>query len=118
MAQQSGTYDREVMVQLKTATRGAAGGEEFDWANVRNIWMQKRDVRANERIAANQKMAEVDTVFRARWSPLMDDMEFRPDTHRLVYDGRAYEVHGTIEVGRRDSVDIMCAARAEAVFGN
>ena len=118
MGQNAGPMDREVMVQVKTPSRGAAGGEEFTWSNVQLIWMSKRDVRANERIAANQKMAEVDAVFRARWSPLMDELDFRPDTHRLVYDGRAYEVHGTTELGRRDSVEIMCAARAEASFGN
>lgn len=118
MGQQSGPLDREVMVQLKTPTRGAAGGEQFTWTNVQLVWMSKRDVRANERIAANQKMAEVDTVFRARWTPLMDELDFRADTHRLVYDGRAYEVHGAIEIGRRESVEIMCAARAEAAFGN
>lgn len=111
----AGPLDRRVTVQEKVVTQSPAGGEIEVWSDLYALWMGKRDVRAAERFAAQQVVAEIDTVFTARFAPAL--LDIRPDTHRLVYRGRVYNIHGLTELGRRDGVEIACSARGEASFG-
>jgi SPP1 family predicted phage head-tail adaptor len=111
-ARGAGRLDRRVVLQSKTTTRDASTGEEIEgWAEAGALWMGKRDVRASERFGPDQVVAEIDTVFRARWSPALTVI--RPETHRLLYDDRIYNIHGITELGRRETVEIACAARGE-----
>jgi len=115
----AGPLDRRVVIEKKAPAQDGTGEEVDTWAPViatgdHAVWMGKRDVRAGERFAAQQTVAEIDTVFTARWAPGFD--EIQPDTHRLVYRGRVYNVQGVTELGRRDGIEIACAARGEAAF--
>lgn len=109
-----GALDRRVTIQALSTAADAAGEPIETWTDVRTVWMGRRDMRAAERFAGQQTVAEVDTVFSARWAPAT--AEIRPETHRLVLDGRVYAVHGVAEIGRREKVEIAAAARAEAAY--
>lgn len=112
-----GPLDRRVAVQKKTKSRDPATGEELaTWATTMTLWMGKRDARAAERFASEQNLAEIHTVFEARWSPAL--VRLRADTHRLVYRGRVYEIHGVTELGRGEACEIATVARGEARFGD
>lgn len=112
----AGRLDRRVVVQERTTSRDAATGEQLEtWAEAGTLWMGKRDTRAGERFSPDQVVAEIDTVFRARWSPALATV--RPETHRLLYRDRVYNIHGVTELGRRETVEIACAARGEDGFG-
>lgn len=108
-------YDRRVQVQLRTKVTDATGQEKETWANTFKRWMRKRDVRASERYTAEQLVAEIDTVFTGRFLPCQ---AIQPDTHRFVYRGRVYEIHGRTELGRQDDFEFACAARGEASYGD
>ncbi|WP_395674705.1 phage head closure protein [Inquilinus sp.] len=115
----AGLLDCRVVIERKTSPQDGTGEEVDAWAPAiatgdHAVWMGKRDVRAAERFAAQQTVAEIDTVFTARWAPGFE--EIQPDTHRLVYRGRIYNIHGVTEIGRRNKIEIACAARGEAAF--
>lgn len=108
---QAGRLDRRVRIEVKTDSRGEAGGVTETWSTAGRAWMGKRDRRAQESWEGVQVVAEIDTVFTARWSPAF--AEISPESHRLVYRNRAYEIHGVVELGRREAVEIPCTARGE-----
>lgn len=113
---QAGQLDKRVMVQIRSLAKGASGEEVELWTNERKIWMGKRDIRATERFTGAETVAEVETVFKARWASAR---ELRQDTHRLVYPypvGTIYAILGRTELGRRDALEFPCAARGEAKY--
>ena len=107
----AGRLDRRVTNQTKTVAQDDYGQPIETWSDLLTIWAGKRDVRASEKFAAAQVAAEIDTVFTARHAPAL--VLLRPEQHRLLCDGRAYQVHGMTEIGRREAVEIACAARLE-----
>lgn len=113
----AGELDRRVKIQKREITQSPTGEEVESWTTIPTsapdncIWMGKRDMRANERWAAQQVVAELQTVFTARWYPAFDTIG--PESHRLVYRGRVYDIHGIREIGRQEGVEIAAAARAE-----
>lgn len=111
----AGARDRQVELQRRTLTQSASGEEVESWTTLGRLWAGKRDMRANERWAADQLVAEVETVWTLNWWPAWDTI--RPDTHRLVYRDRVYEIHGLREIGRHEGIEIAAAARGEAVYG-
>ena len=64
-----------------------------------------------ERFAAQQQYATVSHVFRIGYFPWYASI--RPDTHRLTFEGRVFNILGAIELGRKEGVELVCAARAE-----
>lgn len=107
----AGRRDRRVMIQTRTDTRAPSGEPIEGWADVGEVWAGKRDVRAGQRFGAAQIMAEVDTIFEMVRRP--GGVELTPDTHRLVFGGRVYRIHGVAEIGRNKSIEVAASARAE-----
>lgn len=108
----SGRLDRLVTIEVRALTKGATGEQVESWSCLTTRWMSKRDVRAAERFAGQELRAEIDTVFRCRF-PDPCDLVIAPDTHRLKYGGRVYQIHGCSEIGRREALELSCSARAE-----
>lgn len=107
----AGRLDRRVAVQKKTVVMSPAGSEIRTWETVATLWMGRRDMRAGERFAAQQTVAEIDTVFTARTHPALD--EITPEGHRLIESGRIFEVQGVTQIGRNIGIEIACTARGE-----
>lgn len=107
----AGRLDRRVEIQEKTATRDSGGDTVDTWATVMTLWAGKRDVRASERYGSAQVIAEIDSVFTFRWWPAFSTV--KPDTHRLVDNGRTYDIHGVTEIGRAEGIEITATARGE-----
>lgn len=111
----AGKRDRRIIIQVRGETRAPSGEVIEGWTDFATVWARKFDKSAGERFAAAQKIAEVDTVFELLHRPGL--LVVAPDTHRIVFAGRVYEILGRTEVARNKSIDIMTAARAEAAFG-
>lgn len=111
----AGRRDRRITIQVRSESQAPSGEVIEAWADFAKVWARKRDMRASERFAADQKIAEVDTVFEVAHQRAL--LKIAPDTHRIIFGGRVFEVHGRIEIGRNVSIEIMTAARAEAAFG-
>lgn len=67
--------------------------------------VQQLDQRPIEAWKAGQSAAQLETAFRARWTP---DVAAISPKDRLLVDGRTYEVIGTAEPRRRAEVILSC----------
>lgn len=121
MAMRSGQLDRRVTLQVRARVQDATGDMVEGWADLypeqpQGIPAQKIEGKAMERYVGAQLVASADTVFRLRyWCALVD---IYPDTHRVLFRTqsgavRTYQVHGAVELGRREGVALACSARAE-----
>lgn len=108
----AGVLDRLVTLEAKTVARDTLGQPIETWAVVRKLHAQRVEgSRVAERFGANQTYATVTTIFRVGYFPALDTVTV--DTHRLVYKGRLFNIHGAIELGRKNGVELLCSARAE-----
>lgn len=111
----AGARDRRIELQQRTLTQSASGEAVESWTSLGRLWASKRDMRAGERWEAQQVVADIETVWVINWFPGWDTI--RPDTHRLLYYDRVYEIHGLREIGRHEGIEIATSARGEAVSG-
>lgn len=101
-------------MQALTESRdpAGAGGVVSSWATVATISCEREGKGAFERYAADQRYAGVAMVFRTRYiDPGL--LDFDPKVHRLVYRDRIYNVLGVEEIGRKEGMHIVCAARGD-----
>ena len=54
-----------------------------------------------ERVQAAQLMSIMDTRFLIRWRG-----DLQPGTHRVVFDGRTYDIEAVVELGRREGLQL------------
>ena len=101
----AGTMDRRITIQQKTIVVNSIGEPVETLVDVATVWANKRDIKAGERFTADQRLAEIDTIFR---------IHYRTDiTPRsvVVYDGIIYDVKATPEIGRREGLALETKAR-------
>lgn len=109
----AGAKDRLIDIQVKSSAKGPTGEMVETWADVRTgIHAQKMEgPKVIERYAANQLTASVDMIFRVGYWPSYDLV--KPGTHRIVFEGRALNVLGAFEIGRKKGVEIAVTGRTE-----
>ena len=99
--------DRFITIEEFTSVQDAFGQETETWTEFATVWAEKVDIKARERFAAAQDIAEETTRFRLRYllgvSPKM----------RIVDDGKTYDIEGIAELGRRVGMEITATARAD-----
>lgn len=103
----AGPMDRRATLQSPAITRGDAGDVITGWTTVAEVWAGKRDVRGREFLAAGATQAEMETVITIRWR------EDVGAAWRVMIDGRAYDITGAAEIGRRDGLELRCVAAVE-----
>lgn len=69
-----------------------------------------RAVSDGEKMQSGEVMATMAARFRVRWSPVLAGVTPR---WALAFEGRAYDISGAKEIGRRDGIEITASARAE-----
>lgn len=102
----AGPLDRRATLQQPEHARGTAGDVVTTYSTVAIVWASKRDLRGREFLAAGMTQAEMETVITIRWRA-----DVRPDW-RVLIDGRAYDIQGSAELGRRDGLELRCIAAA------
>jgi len=104
-----------VRIERATETQTPGTGEPVrTWALLREVWAEVRPLRGNEFYAAQQLAAKADTLFRIRFPRELDPLPNADESMRLVYEGRSYNIQHVAEMGRREGLDILAQARAEA----
>lgn len=103
----SGELDRRLTLQRKTITTNSYGEDVAAWVMLATVWGKKKDMRGAERYAASQTVAEVDTKFIIRYRSDLTPIDL------IICEGRTYDVGGTLEIGRREGIEIHAKARAE-----
>lgn len=117
----AGDLDRRIQIQEATEGKDAAGdviptawGPPAGWPREGKRWASKRDGRPNEIAAlaqAQQVLRQMDTVFVLRWD--RRSSVIAPETFRVIYRDRIYEIVGLGEGEREDGVILLCSSRPD-----
>lgn len=108
-------FDKRVQVLKRTRTRDPSSGEIVEgWAALgKPLWAAMDQGRALERYVSQQKVAEVSHGWRFRFAPGL--LTLTPDEHRLRWNAQEFEVHGVLEIQRRQGVIVLSMARGEGL---
>lgn len=100
----SGSMDRRIDIQTATRSQDASGQEIETWSVLVTIWAERKDMRASERFAAEQRLAVRTCIFRIRWRAGL--------TERMrVVDGETtYDVTGIAGDNRAGWCELACEA--------
>lgn len=110
----SGRMDRLITIQTRTVALDSYGQPIETWGaagNTWSAWAEVKDVSGDERFASQQIVGRETKTFRIYFRT-----EFTPavDTHRIVHDGRNWDIHNVTEIARREGWEILASARSEA----
>lgn len=101
----------EIVIQSATRSIDAVTGQPlFTWDDGETIWAQWLPAGSKETWQAQQRFGSyVDGVFR------IHDRSPRPtpDTTRILFDGKTYDVKPYLEKGWHELLDIPAVARGE-----
>jgi len=106
----AGSLDRRIKIEQPKQEQDSRTGQlkTPTWLPFAEVWARRSPAMGGERFLADQRIAEADTIFRVRY------LRGVLPTMRVVdADGRAYDIKGTQEVGRREGLDILAKARTE-----
>lgn len=108
-----GQRDRAVTLQQRAASTGASGFPVETWTTLAApIWMRRLDQRIDERAVAGQLSAKATTIwemgYRADMDPEVVDV---PQTRRLTYQGRIYDIVGASTIGRAEGIELTTIAK-------
>ena len=96
------TADGRVMI---TGENQDALGQEIEaWGLWKSAWARKIEARGSERESNQRESGQQPVTFRVR---------YRSDilvADRIVCEGRAYDIKGKAEIGRRAMLDLFCTA--------
>lgn len=105
----AGRLDRRIAFQVAREDQSASGEVRLTFVDHAEVWAERRSQAAREAFKSDQRYAEVDEVFRIRYRT-----DVTPDAKmRIAFEGRAYDIKGVLEVGRREGLDVLATARAE-----
>lgn len=105
-----GSLDRRIAIQRQSVTQAADGEEVVTWQDVATVWARKIENRGSERFTAQQFVGHAVRTFRFRWSTTVSEIT---DKHRIVFDGRNFNITDVREIGRREGIEVDCWALGE-----
>lgn len=111
---EAGALDRRIQIQTVVETKDAAGDViASTWSDVFKLWAKRVPRSAGqERSIQAGVLREFDVRFDVRDGPKARSIA--PETHRVLYKGRIYEIVGTVALAEReDLIGLLCAARPD-----
>jgi SPP1 family predicted phage head-tail adaptor len=100
--------DRLVTLKEKVSTVNDFGEEIAEWQDVAQVWAERLELRGGERWNAQQVVANITCKYRIRWRDDVGPLDRLADA-----DGREYDIHAALELGRREGLELLVAARGE-----
>lgn len=95
-----GNLDRRIVIESATEAQDSYGEAIKTWSTFATVWAKATPNRGDERFAANQIVAQADSMFRIRWqSGVTTKM-------RINYDGQIYDIVYLAELGRHEALDL------------
>lgn len=103
----AGPLDRRLIWQRATKSTDDFGNVTETWSTLFETWAAKIPLRGQEAIKAAEVIDQETVKLQIRWraDPLTID--------RFEIDGRTYRVQSLQEIGRRDGLEIVGAARTD-----
>lgn len=106
----AGRLDRRITIQRKSTTQSDSGEEVVTWVDVKTVSAEKINTRGSERFASQQLLGHTLQIFRIRWSPDVSELS---SEHRILFDGRYYDITDVRETRRREEIEFDCYAPSE-----
>lgn len=106
----AGRLDRRVTLQRAVVTVDAYNEEVPTWTSYATVWAACEPVSDGERQRAGETLSDKKARFTIRYSTDVKAVDARD---LLLFEGRAYDVNGVKEIGRREFLEITATARAE-----
>ena len=107
MAVRAEQLDRRVRLERRFEEIDASGQSVARWLPLAEVWARVEPLGGREGFGAQQWVATGDVRFTIRWRGDVTPL------HRVVHDGRAYDVVSVAEVGRREALLVVGKARTE-----
>lgn len=98
----AGQLDRVIALQQMVAALDDAGTPTESWTDFATIRAQKVEASTEEYLRGYGETDATVMIFRVRW---LDDVN---TDMRVVFDGRAFNIRETKELGRRQGLEIRC----------
>jgi SPP1 family predicted phage head-tail adaptor len=106
----AGALDRRIQFERASLTDDGFGSAET-WGDYGSpVWASRRDVNDTEKWASGQVSATLMSRFVVRWSSLTAALTAKD---RFTCDGRAWEILGLKERGRREWIEITATSAAD-----
>jgi SPP1 family predicted phage head-tail adaptor len=103
----AGQFDRRITIQRQSITQSDSGEEIVTWVDVATVWARKIENRGEERFASQQFIGHAVKTFQIRWSTLVAELTIE---HRIVFDGRTFDITDIRELARREGIEFDCYA--------
>ena len=111
----SGELDRKITIQKKVIERDEIGGEKPVWKTVSEPWAKVKFNPGGERFQAAQFIGKTPVQFLVRWSLKAKELTAE---HRVLFEGRTFDVVDTSELGRREGIFIDATVHSETQMDN
>lgn len=107
MTVRAGLFDRRVRLERRIEETDPSGQVLVHWTPLAEVWARVEPLGGREGFGQEQWVATGDVRFTVRWRDDVDPL------HRVVHEGRAYDVVSVAEDGRREALLIFARGRAE-----
>lgn len=106
----AGRLDRRITIQGQSVSQSDSGQEIITWVDVATVWAAMLPVRGGERYGTQQLVGTAVTTFSFRWSNATKVVTVE---HRVVYDGREFDIVDVREPRRREEIQIDCTVPSD-----
>lgn len=101
-----GELRQRVQLERPVETQAASGAYSRSWTVVASVWAAVEPLRLRERLAADQLLADMDTLIKVRWAPIISTIDA---TWRIRHNGTIYNIVGVANVKQRNqALEIQC----------
>ena len=107
MALRAGLLDRRVALERRVEVTDDSGQAASHFVAVATVWARVEPLGGREGFGQQQWVASGDVRFTIRWRPDVTPL------HRVVHEGREYDVVSVAEDGRREALLIVGRTRTE-----
>lgn len=107
--QKAGKLDRHIQIQVAGTQKDAANDETPIWTDWKKLWAEKRERGAFREVSApHEVLRDSDTIFVLRRNSI--STQIAPETYRITYQGRIWEIVGIAEGPARDDTIYVLAS--------
>jgi len=99
-----GKMDRRITIESRTMDRDAAGGRTEAWTTAAEVWAELVTRKSKEAAAADSERPMDSRTFRIRFRTITEH------NHRVIYDGKTFNITGISEEGRKQTLLIEATA--------
>lgn len=98
----AGKLDKTITIERPVRSLGPYGEQYTGWETVATMRTQIVNGSTEEFIRGQGATTETSITFRMRW------LDGVTTEHRITYEGQAFDIKETKELGRRRGIDLRC----------